>query len=185
LVVLHGWGAKAQDLVPFASLLQLPEYQFLFPNAPFPHYQAPGGRAWYALEKQDYEGITESRQQLRDWMLSLEERTGVPLSQTMMAGFSQGGAMTLDIGTSLPLMGLCSLSGYLHGIRELQSPIPPILLVHGRQDRVVPLSLAQKARNELEQLGATVEYHEFEMGHEVSPVVLGLMQQFIRSHDTE
>lgn len=183
-MVLHGWGANARDLVPFASLLQLPEYQLLFPNAPFPHYQAPGGRAWYALEKQDYEGITESRQQLRDWMLSLEASTGVPLSQTMMAGFSQGGAMTLDIGTSLPLMGLCSLSGYLHGIPEAQSPLPPVLLVHGRQDGVVPLRLAQKARDELEQLGATVEYHEFEMGHEVTPVVLGLMQQFIRTRAT-
>jgi phospholipase/carboxylesterase len=52
--------------------------------------------------------------------------------------------------------------------------------VHGRQDLVVPLQLAQKARDELEQLGATVEYHEFNMGHEVPPVVLGLMQQFIR-----
>lgn len=88
--------------------------------------------------------------------------------------------MTLDIGTSLPLMGLCSLSGYLHSSPQSQSQFPPILLVHGRQDLVVPLQLAQKARDELEQLGATVEYHEFNMGHEVPPVVLGLMQQFIR-----
>lgn len=183
-MVLHGWGANANDLVPFASLLQLPEYQLIFPNAPFPHPEAQGGRAWYALERSDYAGIVESRQYLREWLLSLEATTGVPLTQTVMAGFSQGGAMALDIGTGLPLMGLCSLSGYLHSNLQPQLPMPPILLVHGRQDMVVPLRLAQKARDELEQRGATVEYHEFEMGHEVSPVVLGLMQQFIRDRGT-
>ena len=114
LVVLHGWGANYQDLAPCAPMLDLPNFTYLFPNAPFAHPQVPGGRAWYALENKEYNGLAESRQLLRDWVLSLPDSTGVPLENTILAGFSQGGAMTLDIGLTLPLAGLCSLSGYLH-----------------------------------------------------------------------
>ena len=180
LVALHGWGADARDLAPLASMFNLPGYQFLFPNAPFPHPQVPGGRAWYALETSDYEGLLESRQMLLDWLLSLERTTGVSLSHTILSGFSQGGAMALDVGLNLPLAGICSLSGYLHvKPKSSRSTIPPVLIIHGKQDLVVPLKAAQQARNELMALGATVEYREFDMGHEIPPIVLAVMQQFI------
>lgn len=182
LVALHGWGANAQDLVTLAPFLQLPDYQLFFPNAPFPHPHAPGGRAWYALERQDYVGLEDSRQRLREWLLSLEGSTGIPLSKTILGGFSQGGAMTLDVGLGLPLAGLCSLSGYLHSEPKTENnSFPPILIIHGRQDMVVRLQAAQKARDILTGLGASVEYAEFDMGHEVSPVVLNVMQRFILS----
>lgn len=182
LVLLHGWGANSQDVVSFAPILKLPEYQFLFPDAPFPHHQAPGGRAWYALERQGFDGIIESRQLLRDWLISLEAQTGVSLNNTIMAGFSQGGAMTLDIGSTLPLAGLCSLSGYLHSEPQAQAhDLPPTLIVHGRQDSIVPIQAAKKARDQFTALGATVEYHEFDMGHEIPIVVISLMQKFIQS----
>ena len=58
LVMLHGWGANFNDLTGLVDLLDLPDYQFLFPNAPFPHFQIPGGRAWYALETEEREGLT-------------------------------------------------------------------------------------------------------------------------------
>lgn len=182
LVALHGWGANAQDLVTLAPFLQLPDYQLFFPNAPFPHPHAPGGRAWYALERENYAGLEDSRQRLREWLLSLESSTGIPLSKTILGGFSQGGAMTLDVGLNLPLAGLCSLSGYLHAEPKAENaPFPPILIVHGRQDGVVRLEAAQKARDILIALGAFVDYAEFDMGHEVTPVVLNVMQRFILS----
>ena len=177
-VALHGWGANAQDLAPFASAFNLPNYQFMFPDAPFAHPQVLGGGAWYALEREDYQGLSESRRQLLEWMQSLEKSTGVPLSQTILSGFSQGGAMTLDVGLSLPLAGLCCLSGYLHSRPEPKFT-PPALVIHGRQDPVVPLIAAQKARDELTTLGVAVEYQEFDMGHEIVPAVLELMQRFI------
>ena len=114
MVCLHGWGANMQDLVPLASVLNLPNYQFLFPDAPFPHPHVPEGKMWYDLENWNSQQLTEARQLLIDWLKSLENSTKVPLSQTILMGFSQGGAMTLDVGLTLPLARLVSLSGFLH-----------------------------------------------------------------------
>ena len=185
LVALHGWGANAQDLAPLASMFDLADYQFLFPDAPFPHPQVPWGRAWYALETGDYRGLAESRQILLDWLLSLECTTGVPLSRTFLSGFSQGGAMALDVGLNLPLAGLCSLSGYLHFKPQATSAaLPPVLIVHGRQDQIVPVKAAQQARDELTALGVPVEYQELNMGHEIQPEVLALMHRFISARES-
>jgi phospholipase/carboxylesterase len=183
LVLLHGWGADANDLSPLASILNLPTYQSLFPNAPFPHPQFSWGRAWYALERQDYQGLVECRQMLQAWLLSLEAETGIPLERTILGGFSQGAAMALDVGLSLPVAGLCSLSGYLHfQPQHLPSSPPPIFMVHGQQDMVVPIQAAHQARNELKAIAAQVEYHELAMGHEIPQLVLQLLKTFIENH---
>jgi phospholipase/carboxylesterase len=181
LVVLHGWGANYQDFVPFAKVLNLPGFGYMFPNAPFDHFQVPGGKAWYALENQDFTGLAESRELLIDWLTSLESSTGVPLEKTIMAGFSQGGAMTLDVGLTLPLAAVCSFSGYLHyePQRQLNKTYPPTLIIHGRQDSVVPIQAAVKARDELTKIGVAVQYQEFEMAHEVRDEAIALFRQFI------
>ena len=179
IVCLHGFTGNSQQLAPFAPMFNLPEYQFLFPNAP---YSNPyGGKMWYNLRGQDYQGLKESRQQLTDWLKSLESSTGVSLSRTILAGFSQGGAMTLDVGLTLPLAGLVCISGYLHSKREPTSgkSFPPVLIVHGRQDQMVPVSSAQSARDTLTASGVTVKYQEFDMGHIVIPPVLVLMRSFV------
>ena len=181
LVLLHGWGADANDLAPLAQVFDLPNYQCLLPNAPFPHPEVPLGRAWYALETQSHDGLSQSRQQLKDWLFSLENQTGVPLSRTVLGGFSQGGAMTLDVGIELPLAGLFSLSGYLHfQPHPLKTAIPPILMVHGKQDFVVPIEVARQTRNALNGINAKIEYHEFNMGHEIPQIVLNLVEKFIK-----
>lgn len=179
IVCLHGYGANAQDLASLAPYLKLYDYQFIFPDAPFPHPQVPGGKAWYSFENND--GLTESQQILTDWISSLENNTGVPLSRTILSGFSQGGAMTLDVGLKFPLAGLVSLSGYLHsGAGETKTDsFPPVLIVHGEQDMVVPVNAAQNARTTLTNLGVAVEYQEFNMGHEVTLEVLNLMRSFV------
>ena len=193
LVLLHGWGANAEDVASMSAYLLPSEHpqalQMLFPDAPFPH-PMPGGKMWYDLAA-DYrfdaqtqmaqqEDLLTSRTLLTQWLHSLESQTGIPLSHTILAGFSQGGAMTLDVGTRLPLAGLMILSGYLHeALQERPHPLPPILLVHGRQDPVVPLAAAHQSRDRLTALGANVDYHELEMGHDISLTVLELMQTFI------
>ncbi len=152
----------------------------MFPDAPFPHPHMSTGKMWYDLSHQNAQGLAESRKFLTDWLRSLNNSTGVPLSRTILSGFSQGAAMTLDVGLSLPLAGLVALSGYLHPISEPASgKFPPVLLVHGRQDSVVPLSAAQKARDSLVALGVAVQYQEFNMGHEIRPEVLGLIRDFV------
>lgn len=180
IVALHGWGANGQDLASVVPLLNLPEYEFLFPDAPFPHPYSSVGKAWYDFQH-DKAGYAESRQILLELLTSLESRTGVPLSRTILSGFSQGGAMTLDVGLELPLAGLVCLSGYLHPIslENKHNSFPPVLIVHGRQDSVVPLTAAVKTRDTLSAMGVKVQYHEFNMGHEVIPAVLGLMRSFV------
>ncbi|MBD2626111.1 alpha/beta hydrolase [Trichormus variabilis] len=182
IVTLHGWGANAQDVASLLPYLNLPDYEFLLPNAPYPSPYSPTGRAWYDLRDENmYEGLTQSRQMLIDWLQSLESVTGVPLSRTILSGFSQGGAMTLDVGLNLPLAGLVVMSGYLHpGIEKLKhSSFPPTLIMHGRQDQVVPLPAAIKAKAVAESLGVAVDYHEFDMGHEISPEMLGVLRSFV------
>jgi phospholipase/carboxylesterase len=136
---------------------------------------------WYNLQSRDDQGLTASRQQLTDWLKSLESRTGVPLSRTVLAGFSQGGAMALEVGLTLPLAGLMCMSGYLHSKpTPMQGKsFPPVLIVHGRQDQMVPLSSAQSAREALKAVGVSVEYQEFDMGHIVIPAVFGVMRNFV------
>ena len=141
----------------------------------------PGGKAWYALENKDFTGLAKSRQLLTDWLVSLEASTGVPLNKTVLAGFSQGGALTLDVGLTLPFAALCSFSGYLHDRPQVEENknFPPTLIIHGKQDPVVPLAAAIKARDELAKIGVPVQYREFEMGHEVCDEAIALFKQFI------
>jgi phospholipase/carboxylesterase len=90
--------------------------------------------------------------------------------------------MVLDVGLSLPLQGLCCLSGYLHSPPSSNADAPPpVFIAHGTEDTMVPIQAAQKTREILLALGASVDYHEFEMGHEIPQPVLAAMNQFIRS----
>lgn len=180
VVILHGWGANAKDIASLVPILQLPNYLYILPNAPLPHPNVAGGRMWYDLERQDYKGLSQSQEILTEWLKSLEQTTGISLESTILVGFSQGGAMTLDVGFTLPLAGLVCLSGYLHRTpQELEPPLPSVLIVHGRQDKVVPLSAANRVRDYLLGLGAPIQYKEFDMGHEVRPEVLDLLRDFI------
>jgi phospholipase/carboxylesterase len=182
VVILHGWGADAQDLYPLGAALNLANYQCLFVNAPFPHPQIPQGRAWYNLENPTFDGLADSRQALREYLLSLEAQTQIPLHKTVLGGFSQGGAMGLDVGLTLPLAGVFALSGYLHFQPEpTDSPLPPILMVHGSQDQVVPIAMARQGREALQRIGAIVDYQEFAMGHEIPPAVLDRLKTFLKT----
>ena len=181
IVALHGWGANARDLASLAPAFNLPDYQFLFPDAPFAHPHAADGKMWYDLQGKDAEGLVESRQLLREFLLSLESSTGVPLSRTILGGFSQGGAMTLDVGLTLPLAGLVCLSGYLHpSISPVAGiALPPVLIVHGTEDTIVPIAAAVQSRDKLMAWGSAVQYREFNMGHEIRPEVVDLMRSFV------
>lgn len=180
LILLHGWGANYQDLVPLASQFNLPNYQYLFPNAPFNHPQAPEGKAWYSLESDRYDGIEESRKLLYNWLSVLPENTGVPLNKTILVGFSQGGAMCLDIGLKLPVAGVCVLSGFLHYEPEKQdNPFPPVLMCHGTSDPILPIDLAKMAKQKLESVGVKIEYHEFDIEHGIIPEEIELIKKFL------
>jgi phospholipase/carboxylesterase len=73
------------------------------------------------------------------------------------------------------------LSGYLHFTPENpdHKSLPPILMIHGQQDQVVPIAAAQFAKASLEAIGARVEYHEFPMGHEIPMEIIPFIRQFV------
>lgn len=140
---------------------------------------------WYDLAREDYRGLARSQELLIGWLKSLESTTGIPLEATILAGFSQGAAMSLDVGLNLPLAGLICLSGYLHQTpQNIEPPLPSVLIVHGRQDTVVPPTAAQRVRDYLLTLGAPMQYKEFDMGHEISLAVLEVIREFILVNTT-
>jgi len=186
IVALHGWGANCDDLISLAPMVGLPNYQWICPEAPFNH-PMPNGKMWYDLQSLDTEGLAKSCELLSQFLENLPSLTGIPLEKTFLLGFSQGGAMTLDVGLGFPLAGLISLSGYLHiAEEELQDfvgeALPSILIAHGTQDPVVPIGAARSARQLLEGLGATVEYEEYEMLHEIRPETCDRIRKFILAH---
>lgn len=178
LILLHGWGANGSDLLSLAPLLGLTDWQIYCLEAPFPHPQVPGGFMWYDLT--DFErkpGLNESRAALNDWLTTAP----LDLSRTVLAGFSQGGAMTLEVGLGLPLAGLVVLSGYLHPELTLVKTAPPILMLHGQADLVVPINIAQASYQELQRADIAVQYQELAMGHEINPAAISLVRDFIQS----
>jgi phospholipase/carboxylesterase len=189
LVVLHGWGANAEDAAYFTGMLPLAHIDRFLPEGPFNHPYSDVGRMWYSLDNVADFGtdlslqsdLQTSRKLLTDWLLALPKQTGVPLERTILGGFSQGGAMTIEVGLTLPLAGLMILSGYLHKpLAGLPKPSMPILQIHGQDDRVVPIAAARKTRDALLALGANLTYQEFPgLGHEVSMTVLEQMQGFV------
>lgn len=185
IVFLHGWGDNAQNFALFAAELNLKNYSISCPNAPFTHARFPEGRAWYDLEAQNWDEFAKSRTLLLDWLQGLEASTGVGLSQTILAGFSQGGAMTLDVGLELPLAGLGVFSGYLHPDLDkrlkLDRPFPPILLIHGRLDPIVPIEAAHLTQTFLQSHNATLTYREFDGGHDIPLEAVVEIRQFIKN----
>lgn len=186
IVALHGWGANCDDLISLAPLVGLQGYQWICPEAPFNH-PMPHGKMWYDLQSLDAEGLAKSCELLSHFLEELPALTGIPLEKTFLLGFSQGGAMTLDVGLGFPLAGLISLSGYLHiAEAELQefasATFPPVFIAHGTEDSVVPIGAARNARQVLENLGATVEYAEYEMSHEIRPETCDRIRTFILEH---
>ncbi len=185
IVLMHGWGANNNDLVELIPALQLPNYQFLLPNGIFDHQYTATGKTWYSftgagqLTATSRQELTTSRQLLQDWLLTLPQTTGVALDRTWIGGFSQGGAMALEVGLDLAVAGIMVLSGYLHPERTAPAQCPPVVILHGRQDEVVPIEAAWQARQQLMNWGAVVQYHELPMGHTIIPAELQIVRQFV------
>ncbi len=186
IIVLHGLGADGNDFVPFAQELRLGAVgpvRFVFPHAPTRPVTLNGGyvmRAWYDIlgtdlaRREDEAGLRESQASI-EALIAREVARGIPASKIVLAGFSQGCAMTLMTGLrqAEPLAGLAGLSGYLplaattaQERRPASLPVP-IFLAHGRSDPMIALARATASRDALLALGHTVEWHEYPMPHSV------------------
>ena len=168
LVLLHGWGADAGDLMPLgqalaeaiATPLELVALQA-------PQLQTQGsGRQWYGLFPADWAAVPAAVEALKERIHNLSSE-GIPLEATVLLGFSQGGAMAVAAGCDLPLAGLIACSAYPHP--NWQAPVirPPVLLLHGRNDDVVPYSAAVALNNDLSQGDQTCDVFSFDNGHAI------------------
>lgn len=184
VVWLHGLGADGHDFVPIVAELGLPAdaaIRFVFPHAPVRPVAINQGmrmRAWYDiapdLRRQDAAGIAESGKRVQAYV-DAQVAAGIRPERLVLAGFSQGGAMTLHTGLRQQqrLAGLLALSTYLplpeafakEGVSARADT--PILMCHGTQDSVLPLGLGAWSRDLLRQAGFDVTWKEYPMAHQV------------------
>ena len=187
IIILHGLGASATDFVPVArqwNLRALGDVRYVFPFAPEQPVTINGGMrmpAWYDIlgldlvRREDEKSLRASAVALQA-LIEREIAGGIPASRIVLAGFSQGCAMTLLTGLRAPqrLAGLLGMSGYLPlaattaAERSAANRDTPIFLAHGRMDPVVPFERGTATRDALVALGHPVEWHDYPMQHSVS-----------------
>ena len=185
VIWLHGLGADGNDFVPIVQELSLPPLgiRFVFPHAPMRPVTINGGfvmRAWYDIAyqdlalKEDETGLRQSQKSIEE-LIAREESRGVPANRIVIAGFSQGGVISLQTGLRQPkrLGGIMSLSAYLPlaakvtNERNAANNDVPIFLGHGIADNIVPLPLGTASRDQLIKLGYGVDWHQYPMMHSV------------------
>jgi len=199
VIWLHGLGADGNDfapIVPELGLRDAPAIRFVFPHAAVMPVTINGGmamRAWYdivgtdLIRREDEAGIRRSEAAVRA-LIARENARGIPASRIVLAGFSQGCAMTLHTGLRYPerLAGLIGLSGYLplagslDAERAPANADTPILLAHGLYDPVVVLPRAQATLAQLQAAGHAVEWHTYPMPHSVCPPEIQEIGAFLR-----
>ncbi|RZA15228.1 MAG: alpha/beta hydrolase [Lysobacteraceae bacterium] len=186
---LHGLGADGDDFAPIVPQLVRPGWpalRFVFPHAPVRSITINGGarmRAWYDIRdmdlnhRADSQGVAESVAQV-DALIAREAERGIPPGRVLLAGFSQGGAITLAAGLqrATPLAGLIALSTYLpmspDKAGEALQPgasAQPLLMAHGVFDPVVPVAAGEASAGAMRALGFEVEWHRYPMQHAVCP----------------
>jgi len=187
IILLHGWGADAADMFGLAPILGQVKQgcAFYAPNAPYPCAASPHGREWFDIQ-QGENGAIMAMDDLDELLNSVFDEFSLPASQIILGGFSQGGMMTLAAGPAYELAGLISFSGALlteQRPAEATSSSPPILLIHGDLDDVVPATALIDAQSQLEEKGYDVEVVlEKGIGHSISETGLDSARHFIDSH---
>lgn len=209
VVLLHGFGAPGTDLVPLAAEIDAPEpTRFLFPMAPLllepdsPEALAP--RAWWmidmvelqvaamtrqfaALSERSPQGIDEARAAVESLLDAAERDLGATPAQIVLGGFSQGAMLATDLvlRSSRPFAGLTILSGTMISRGEWQALAKarrglPVLQSHGRNDPILPFSLAEELRDLLSAAELAVEWLPFSGGHGIPAPVLVRLGAMLR-----
>jgi phospholipase/carboxylesterase len=199
IIWMHGLGADGHDFEPLVPELvdrTMPALRFVFPHAPVRPVTINNGyamRAWYDIigidrrAAEDFEGIKASAAGIAG-LIKTENDRGIPTHRIVLAGFSQGGAMALHIGTRHPdaLAGIIALSCYLPLARELEkeravaTQATPIFMAHGVQDPVVPFALGDESHRLLAASGYSVEWRSYPMPHSVCEPEVADIRAFLR-----
>ena len=193
VVLLHGYGADGPDLLSLGQVLSsaLPEAAFLAPNAPFRCTANPFGYQWFPIpwidgssEADSAIAAGQSRSILNDWLDEIADQESVDASRTALIGFSQGTMMALGVAPMRPeqfaaLVGFSGSSRLLPSSGQIRSR-PPVLLVHGENDDVIPCENLQQSADALDALGFDTATHlSKEIGHQIGPDGLAVAQDFL------
>lgn len=189
VIMLHGRGADMNDLADLAPLLaDKDSCRFVFANAPRPFEAYPGmtfGWTWFDGWPPEQASVAASRELLLTFIGEVTAK--FKTSKLIMAGFSQGAMMSLDVGLRVEglrtdVAGVVAMSGGLYekDLPDLSARKGlPVLIAHGTQDDVVPVSYARRARLVLEGAGLDVAYHEYPMSHAVAQEEVAVVRDFI------
>lgn len=197
VVILHGFGARGDDLVPLARRLMQPRSRFFVPAAPLP--QGASGRAWWHFDAehplrswagQSPPGYRPNPDVLRARAavqgLLRQVRAEYAPERLLLAGFSQGGMLTLDVALAADpsIDRAASLSGLLipesiESLQRFHGKAASFFLSHGRADGVLPFAGAEATRTQLVQAGLPVTFLPFEGGHEIPDRVVSAVSEFL------
>ena len=190
VVFLHGYGADGNDLIDLGRVWapQLPGTAFASPHAPYPCDELPSGRQWFplALGFDRFAGAAAAVAPELDRFLDAElARYGLAGNRLALVGFSQGTMMALYVGPRRmhPIAGIVGYSGLLLDPERIvveKRQTPPILLVHGDADEMIPVMALPAAANGLGKAGFEVEWHMRPgLGHGIDPEGLELGGAFL------
>ncbi|KID55601.1 carboxylesterase [Pseudoalteromonas luteoviolacea] len=184
VIWLHGLGDSGNGFLPIAPELDLPDslgVRFIFPHAPIQPVTVNGGmemRAWYDIKSMDLEnradevGVRESAAAVSA-LIEQEMAAGIPADKIILAGFSQGGVISLHLAPRLShtLAGVMALSTYMCAPQKLSAeatqPALNIFMAHGSHDPVVPMQAGRTAHDALVEQGYEVSWQDYPMEHQV------------------
>jgi phospholipase/carboxylesterase len=190
VVLLHGYGANGDDLIALGDSWRgmLPDAAFVAPNAPEAIPGMYGGLQWFPLTMRDpgerWRGVVAARPTLERFLDAELARYRLPPGRLVLVGFSQGTMVALHVGlrrTAAPA-GIVGYSGLLAGPEHLSEVTarPPVLLIHGEADDLIPADALHLAREPLAQAGLAVEWHVRPgLGHGIDPEGQAMAGHFI------
>jgi phospholipase/carboxylesterase len=189
VVLLHGYGADGDDLIPLGEAWRaaLPDAAFVAPNGPEPCAEFPIGRQWFPLSLRDAAeiraGLAAASPVLTAFLDDRLRALGLGDSDLVLAGFSQGAMLALEVGLKRagPIAGIIGFSGLLASPPAPgEGPFPPVLLGHGIEDPLIPAAATGAARSALAAAGVTVEAHlRPGLGHGIDSEEIGLGAAFL------
>lgn len=188
VVIMHGWGADAQDLADLAypMSLRFPGAAFFVPNAPDPCSMNPMGRQWFDLADKAA-GPAIAGKMIEESVAAAADELGLGMEAVALTGFSQGGMMSLHCGLRMATRpaALVSFSGALldgDGIAAVDGR-PAVMLVHGTDDQVVPFSMMRGAAEAMAASGIEAQcVARPGLGHGIDPDALTSAIDFLAEH---
>jgi len=191
VVLLHGYGADGNDLIGLAPVLAplMPDTVFHAPNAPYPCEGNPMGYQWFGISRLDPQvaaaGVRAAAPFVDAFLDEKLAQYGLDESKTVLVGFSQGTMMALHVGLrrAKQLAGIVGFSGMLAAPESLKAEIktrPPVLLLHGDSDEMLPHVLTERAAEVLRHNDVPVRTHIARgVGHGIDQTGLSQAAHFL------